>query len=269
MAEEDEDDEEDEELEMDAMMSQPAPIEAQEEFAQVESADQGATVEFSLPHSLSIPGDGGNHRVAIATRELPTKFEWVAMPRVASVAYLRAKATNDSALNLLPGQASIFRDGVFVGKAPLKNTAPGGELELFLGPDEQVRASRELTTRETDKNFIGNAKRVHFAYEIELENLKQEQIALEVRDQIPVSRSETSKSNCAAPRPKLNKAIWASWNGQFNSRPKRSGHCVSITAWKLRATRLLSGWQTEVSCGLRVVGMPKSYSPKILTTHNP
>ena len=80
-----------------------------------------------------------------------------------------------------------------MGKAQLKNTAPGGELVLFLGPDEQVRARREMTARETDKNFIGSSKRVHFAYEIELHNLKSQAVALEVRDQIPVSRSENIK----------------------------------------------------------------------------
>ena len=171
----------------------PAPIEAEEVIAEVESSGDGTTVEFSLPHRLSVPGDGGNHRVAIATRELPTRFEFVAIPRVAPTAYLRARATNDSTLTLLAGETSIFRDGVFVGKAHLKNTAPGGEVELFLGPDERVRAARELTARETDKNFIGNAKRVHFAYEIQLENLKDQPISLEVRDQIPVSRSENIK----------------------------------------------------------------------------
>ncbi len=168
-------------------------IEATEVVADVESTSEGATVEFSLPHSLSVPGDGGNHRVAIAVREFPTQFDFLAIPRRVEIAYLRARATNNSELALLAGEVSIFRDGVFVGKANLKTTAPGGEIELFLGPDEQLRAKREMTARETDKNFIGNAKRVHFAYEIELRNLKAQAVSLEVRDQIPVSRSENIK----------------------------------------------------------------------------
>lgn len=182
-----------ESLDIDDMMisTEFAPIEAQDEIAEVSS--EGATVEFSLPHTLSVPGDGQSHRVAIGVREFPTQFDFLAIPRRVELAYLRAKATNDSNLNLLEGEVSIFRDGVFVGKANLKNTAPGGELELFLGPDEQVRAKRALTLRETDKNFIGNAKRVHFAYEIELSNLKTQPINVAVQDQIPVSRSENIK----------------------------------------------------------------------------
>ena len=168
-------------------------IESVDVVADIESTSGGATVEFSLPHTLSVPGDGQNHRVAIAVREFPAKFDYLAIPRRVEIAYLRATATNNSNLALLQGEVSIFRDGVFVGKAQLKNTAVGGEIELFLGPDEQIRAKREMTQREADKNFIGNVKRVHFAYEIELHNLKAHPVKVAVQDQIPVSRSENIK----------------------------------------------------------------------------
>ncbi len=179
----------------------PASIAAEEVVAEVESTGGGATVEFSLPHTLSVPGDGGNHRVAIAVREFPAHFDFLAIPRRIETAYLRATATNNSNLALLEGEVSIFRDGVFVGKAKLKNTAPGGELELFLGPHEQVRARREMTQREADKNFIGNVKRVHFAYEIELHNLKAHPVKVAVQDQIPVSRSENIKIKLRGAQP--------------------------------------------------------------------
>ena len=169
----------------------PEPIEAQEVVADVSS--EGATVEFGLPHRLSVPGDGQNYRVAIATREFPAQWDFLAIPRRVEIAYLRANVTNNSPLSLLQGEVSIFRDGVFVGKSQLKNTAPGGEFQLFLGPDEQIRAKRELTLRETDKNFIGSTKRVHFAFEIQLENLKSHAVKIAVQDQIPVSRSENIK----------------------------------------------------------------------------
>lgn len=169
----------------------PEPIEAQEIVAEVSS--EGATVEFGLPHRLSVPGDGQNHRVAIATREFPAQWDFLAIPRRVEIAYLRASVKNNSSLSLLEGEVSIFRDGVFVGKSLLKNTALNQEFQLFLGPDEQVRAKRELTLRETDKNFIGSAKRVHFAYEIQLENLKSHAVKIAVQDQIPVSRSENIK----------------------------------------------------------------------------
>ena len=202
----------------------PAPIESVEVVADIESTSDGATVEFALPHTLSVPGDGQSHRVAIAVREFPTKFDFLAIPRRVEIAYLRARATNDSELALLAGEVSIFRDGVFVGKANLKNTAPGGELELFLGPDEQIRAKREMTARETDKNFIGSSKRVHFAYEIEVNNLKKQAITLEVHDQIPVSRSENIKIKLRGSAPEATQSDLGvlEWNVNLNAGEKKT-----------------------------------------------
>lgn len=174
-----------------APFAPPPPIEAQEVVANVENED--GAVEYGLPHRLSVPSDGQNHRAAIATREFPARFDFLAIPKHIEVAYLRAKVTNNSTLSLLAGEVSIYRDAVFVGKAHLKNTAPNDEFELFLGPDEQVRAKREMTLRETDKNFIGSSKRVHFAYEIKVENFKAQPAKIAVQDQIPVSRSENIK----------------------------------------------------------------------------
>lgn len=171
-------------------ISAPA-IEAEEIEAEV--ATEGATVEFQLPHKLSVPGDGQAHRASIATRELPVKLDYLAVPRRVSLAYLRARAVNDSPLSLLEGAVNVFRDGVFVGKTRLQQTAPGGEFTLFLGPDEQVRASRELEAREVDKSFLGNQRRVHFGFALEVQNLKSHPARLLVQDQIPVSRSENIK----------------------------------------------------------------------------
>ena len=205
-------------------MSAPAPIEAEDVVADIESTGAGATVEFALPRALSVPGDGQNHRVAIATREFPAKFDYLAIPRRVEVAYLRAKATNNSSLALLAGEISIFRDGVFVGKAGLKNTAPGGEFELFLGPDEQVRAKRAMTTRETDKNFIGNARRIHFAYEIELNNLKAHAVEVAVQDQIPVSRSENIKIKLRGAQPEATQSDLGllDWTVELGAGEKRT-----------------------------------------------
>ena len=200
----------------------PAPIEAQHVEARVES--EGATVEFVLPHRLSVPGDGQTHRVSIATREFPARFDYLSIPSRVELAYLRATTTNNSGLSLLEGAVSVFRDGVFVGRATLKNTSPGGEFTLFLGPDEQVRAKRELVSRETDKNFLGSQKRVHFAYSIEVQNLKACAVNLSVQDQIPVSRSENIKVKLrgAAPEATLSDLGLLNWELVLQPNEKRT-----------------------------------------------
>ena len=95
---------------------------------------------------------------------------------------------------------------------------------MFLGPDEQIRAKRELTTRETDKNFIGNAKRVHFAYEIELNNLKSHPVKVAVQDQIPVSRSENIKIKLRGSTPEATQSDLGvlDWNIELAPNQKRT-----------------------------------------------
>ncbi len=94
--------------------AEPAPpVEAQTITAEVE--ENGATVTFRLPRPLSIPSDGQPHRALVATQDLPCRLDFVSVPRRAGLGFLRATTRNDSALNLLPGKANIFRDGEFAG----------------------------------------------------------------------------------------------------------------------------------------------------------
>jgi uncharacterized protein (TIGR02231 family) len=166
----------------------------------------GATVTFGLPHSMSVPADGQPHRATIAINEFPCRLDYRAVPRRAELGYLRATIVNKSNLVLLPGEANIFRDGVFVGSSQIESVAPGQEFKLFLGPDDQVRTRRELTRRDVDKNLIGNVRRHTYAYSITLENLKSHRVPLSVLDQVPVSRHEQIKVKLrhAEPAPATN-----------------------------------------------------------------
>ncbi len=199
-------------------------VEAEYETAQVESS--GATVSFNLPRRHSIPADGESHRATIAQHEFPVRLDYQAVPRRAALAYLRATALNDSGLSLLAGQANIFRDGAFVGAAYLDATAPGQEFKLFLGPDEQVRAKRELARREVDKNFIGNVRRQSYDFKIEVENLKPHRVELTILDQIPVSRHEQIKvkPHRAEPQPETDDLGVMTWKLTLPAGAKRELH---------------------------------------------
>lgn len=206
------------------MMAAPSPIEAEQETAKVESS--GAGVSYELPRRLNVPSDGQPHRGTIAVPEFPVRLDYQAIPRRTEFAYLRATVTNDSGLSLLFGQANIYRDGAFIGTSNLPQTASGGEFKLFLGPDEQVKARRELTKREVDKNFIGNVRRQNFAYKIEVENLKAHRVELTVFDQIPVSRHEQIKvkPHHPAPHPETDDLGEMTWKLNLPAGTKRELH---------------------------------------------
>ena len=105
-------------------------------------------------------------------------------------------------------------------------TLSSGAPELIVAglPAQQVRAKREVTTREVGKNFAGNARCIHFAYEIELHDLKSHPVKIAVQDQIPVSRSENIKIELrgAAPETAQSELGLLDWAIQLGAGEKRT-----------------------------------------------
>ncbi len=188
-----------------------APVEMEAVTAKME--DTGASVTFRLPQTVAVPADGEPHKVTVAVVKLESKLDYVTVPKLTESAFRRAKVVN-SELTLLPGKASLFVEGDFIGSTPLKQTAPGEEFEFYLGVDDRVYVRRELKAREVDKKFLQDKRRLHYGYETEVRNLRADEIALEIHDQLPVSRHESVKVKLesADPRPaeqtELNELTW-------------------------------------------------------------
>lgn len=191
----------------------PTPqVEMQTLSAQVGS--EGASVTFKLAQRATIPSDGSPHKVNVTTAELKPRLDFISVPKLAEVAYRRAKLTNSSAFLLLPGQANLFVGGDFIGALPLKLIAPNEEFELTLGVDDRVFVKRELYARDVDKKLLGDRRRIRIGYEIEVRNLRGNRIQLELLDQLPVSRHEQIKVRLESADPKpseqseLNELKW-------------------------------------------------------------
>lgn len=173
---------------------------AVEATANVDSS--GAAVTYNLPGRVSIPGDGAPHKVTVARYSLPPKLDYVTAPKLVQAAYRRAKSINDSPYTLLPGAANLFADEEFIGAASLKLTAPQAEIELYLGADDRVKIEREIKRQEVEKTLIGGKRRVHYGYEIRLENLLTTSAQVTVHDQMPVPRHEEIKVRLESAEPK-------------------------------------------------------------------
>lgn len=159
-----------------------------------EISQQGSVVTFQLGGGGNIPSDGNPHKVTIFNDNFPCQFEYIAMPRLVSFAYLQAKAKNrPDGATLLPGKANIFRDDVFVGTSNLENIAPGQEFKLNLGIDEGIKIDRELSERQVDKTFLAGNRRITYAYRLGVTNLLNLATRIQINDQIPHSRNEQIK----------------------------------------------------------------------------
>jgi uncharacterized protein (TIGR02231 family) len=193
------------------MFGATAPVAMQAVTAKME--DTGASVTFRLPQSATVPADGEPHKVTVAIVKLESKLDYVTVPKLTESAFRRAKVKN-SELMLLPGKASLFVEGDFIGSTPLEQTAPGEEFEFYLGVDDRVYVKRELKAREVDKKFLQDKRRLRYGYETEVRNLRADRIALEIHDQLPVSRHESVKVKLESADPKpaeqseLNELTW-------------------------------------------------------------
>ncbi len=177
-------------------------IAAETVVAQV--SKQGSVVTFKLSGGGNIPSDGSPHKTTIFNDDYPCNFDYIAMPRLVSFAYLQANVKNSAnRATLLPGKANIFRDNIFVGTTQLENIAPGQEFKLNLGIDEGLKIERELVERQVDKKLMSNQRRITYSYRLIIINLLNFEANLNLSEQLPVSRNEQIKVRLIRSNPQI------------------------------------------------------------------
>lgn len=185
----------------------------------------GAAITYLAPARVDIPSDGSPHKVAVTHLVLAPKLDYVCAPRLVEAVYRRAKMVNDSQYLLLPGTANLFAGEEFIGATSLELTAPQGEIELYFGVEDRIRVERELIKHEVDKSLVGGKRRVHFGYELRLENLLGEPVKLTVHDQLPLGGHEDIKIRLenADPKPQeQNELNLLDWEINLTPGEKRS-----------------------------------------------
>jgi uncharacterized protein (TIGR02231 family) len=166
-------------------------------------SEAGASLTYRLPGAAEVPGNGEPRKVTVATLQLRPDITYVTAPKLEPVFYRRAEIKNTSEYSLLPGSAQLFEGDEYLGATRLEFVAPGQTFELALGADERLAVKRELAARDVDKAFIlGDRRRIRYAYNIELENLRETPQVVYVRDQIPVTRDEQIKVKLEQADPK-------------------------------------------------------------------
>ncbi len=186
-----------------APAAEPAPVEM--EVSQAEVSQEGAAVTFTVPQAVDVPSDGSPHKTSVATLPLAPELDYLTAPKLVPAAYRRATITNDTDFVLLPGPANIFFGNEFVGTTRLKHIAPNESFKVFLGADDRIKVERKLVTREVDKRLIGDRRRLRYAYQIEIKNLRNRPEKVIVQDQLPVSGHEDIKVRAEEILPQPNK----------------------------------------------------------------
>lgn len=189
---------------------------AQERQAEVETTTYQAA--FKLPQRVSVKSGVGEKKVFIASETPKPALMVKTTPRKDATAFLHAKFTYDGAAPILPGEVSLFRDGVFTGHGQFPLIVKGEEKELGFGRDDGVKVTRvELKRAKGETGIISASSTDEQQFKMTVKNLHDWQVPVTLTDQIPVSEDEkitvellstTTEPTTRNPKDKQGLLVW-------------------------------------------------------------
>ncbi|MCC7452840.1 MAG: DUF4139 domain-containing protein, partial [Crocinitomix sp.] len=96
-------------------------------------------------------------------------------------------------LNLLPGKATIFHDGSYLGTTYINSNSLSDTMDLSLGKSSTIIVERNLIKNATKEKVVGDKIIKTYAYSIDIKNLGKLPIELITEDQVPISRNPEIK----------------------------------------------------------------------------
>ena len=144
-------------------------------------------VSFDIDIPYDILSNGKAHSVALKEIKLPATYKYYAAPRVEKEAFLLAEINDYSKYNLLPGEANIIFEGLYVGKTNINPNQTADTLNLSMGRDKKISIKREKVVDKSGTKFLSSYKEQMFTYDITIRNNKKEDIEMLLKDQYPLS----------------------------------------------------------------------------------
>ena len=144
-------------------------------------------ISFDIDIPYDILSNGKVHSVALKEIKLPASYKYYAAPRVEKEAFLLAEISDYSKYNLLPGEANIIFEGLYVGKTTINPGQTSDTLNLSMGRDKKVSIKREKVVDKSGTKFLSSKKEQTFTYDITLRNNKKDAAQMLLKDQYPIS----------------------------------------------------------------------------------
>ena len=164
----------------------PPPQAAKAVFATLESGAFQAS--FKVPGRVSVPRDGSPKTFALSSTTLAPDLIARVSPALDQTAYLDVSFVQNEDAPLLPGDVSIQRDGVFVGKGRFPLVAPGDKATLGVGGDDRIKVARVPVRQKDNEPGSSNGTRSQVTdFKTTIKNLHETPIHVTVTDRLPVS----------------------------------------------------------------------------------
>jgi len=195
---------------------------------------EGISVVYNIPGKLTLPSRNDQQLVSIASITAKADFTLVATPLLTDYVYLQGQILNDSGTVLLPGPASMFRNGEFVGKGIMPLVTMGEKFTSGFGIDSQVQVAHELVEKKTRVQGGNNIDT--YSYRIALSNYKNTPVLLQLFDRLPYTEDPSIKIELSDTSQTL------SDNAEYVRTAKKKG----ILRWDLKLDENTTGEKATV-----------------------
>ncbi len=145
------------------------------------------TTEYAIGVPCDVPTGGKPQGVEYKKLDIPASYEYYAVAKLDKDAFLLARATGWEEYNLVPGEASLFFEGTYVGKSYIDPRAATDTLDLSLGRDKGIVVTRVKGADFASRQSVGSSQREVRSWNITVRNTKRQPVTLVLEDQIPVS----------------------------------------------------------------------------------
>jgi uncharacterized protein (TIGR02231 family) len=147
-------------------------------------------VTFNINLRYTILPDGTPQQVRIQQISLPATYEYAAVPKLDKDAFMLAKVTGWENDNILPGPASLYFEGAYVGKSYIDPSVTNDTLNLSFGRDKKINIDRKQLKDFSKKSFFGKTITQNFVFELSIKNTKNSPIIITLEDQVPISQNK-------------------------------------------------------------------------------
>ncbi|MEM1365102.1 MAG: mucoidy inhibitor MuiA family protein [Pseudomonadota bacterium] len=165
------------------------PVTVGEEAAAAQFAGYRAT--FTIAGTSNLTSGDGARTVLIDQSDVDVDLETRATPLLSTEAYLHAAGTVPDDLTILPGQASLSRDGDLVGRTFMPRLAAGADFDFGFGADDSVTVERIVADRSTgETGILTSANRERMAITMSVSNLGGDARTIRLIDRVPTSDAD-------------------------------------------------------------------------------
>ncbi len=160
-----------------------------------EIREKGPYFEISFPARQYISSSAKYQKKFIREFRLDgataPRFFYEVIPSDAQNGYLKAEVRNATGLPWLQGEAQMFLDNEFMGKAGMPLVSTDMKEEIILGMESRIVARKELVKKyEEQAGILGGKRRLIYRYKLTVENRLPRGIEVSVYDALPISRNE-------------------------------------------------------------------------------